>query len=81
MRSPQTIGVDPRQRGHRQFHMMFSVRVHFTGRFFSVLIPLREGPRHWGQVSARTDTTLHARITAMSARVCDAYVRFWCHGS
>ena len=46
------MGVDPDQVGSGNFHAMFSVVVHVTGRFVSELIPLAEGPRHCGQFSA-----------------------------
>ncbi len=52
MRSPQTIGVEPDQAGSCSFQLTFSVADHFTGRFFSPLMPFSDGPRHCGQFSA-----------------------------
>ena len=51
------IGVDPDHAGSATFQVMFSVGVHLTGRFLSLLRPFADGPRHCGQFSARgTDT-------------------------
>src|SRR5262245_61889964 len=50
------IGVDPLHSGIASFHAMFSSVVHLAGRFFSLLMPLSEGPRHCGQFSAWTAT-------------------------
>ena len=52
MRSRQIIGVDPLKSGMATFQATFSSAVHLTGRFFSLLTPLRLGPRHCGQFSA-----------------------------
>src|SRR6185295_4191643 len=52
MRLRQIIGVEPLKPGIATFQTTFSSVVHFTGRFFSLLIPLRAGPRHCGQFSA-----------------------------
>src|SRR5882762_5536494 len=49
---PHTIGVDPDHAGRSSFHVMFSVFDQRTGRFFSPLRPLADGPRHCGQFSA-----------------------------
>jgi hypothetical protein len=48
------IGVEPENDGSNNFHAMFSVVVQRTGRFASVLIPFKDGPRHCGQLSAWT---------------------------
>src|SRR5262249_38967947 len=42
-RSPHTIGVEPDQAGNASFQVMFSVFDHRTGRFFSLLMPFRDG--------------------------------------
>src|SRR5918993_984347 len=62
IRSRQMIGVDPLHSGIASFHAMFSSVVHLTGRFFSVLMPLSDGPRHCGQFSARA-TVIEERTT------------------
>src|SRR6185369_7787276 len=46
------IGVEPLQAGIASFQTTFSSVVHFTGRFFSLLTPLSDGPRHCGQFCA-----------------------------
>src|SRR6185295_1972745 len=51
MRSPQMMGVAPVQLGKASFHVTFSSALHLNGRFFSLLTPLSEGPRHCGQLS------------------------------
>src|SRR5215475_12611351 len=56
MRSRQMIGVEPLQPGMAVFQAMFSSVVHLTGRFFSLLTPLSDGPRHCGQLSALATT-------------------------
>src|SRR6185503_5057645 len=57
MLSPQMIGVAPVQLGIASFHVMFSWLLQRTGRFVSLLTPFMLGPRHWGQLSARTMPT------------------------
>src|SRR4030095_11484271 len=52
MRSFQMIGVAPVQLGMGIFQITFSSVLHRVGRFFSLLTPLRNGPRHCGQLSA-----------------------------
>src|SRR6476620_5527090 len=47
------IGVAPVLLGIGTFQTTFSVGLHLTGRFFSLLRPFRLGPRHCGQFSAR----------------------------
>src|SRR5204863_7016521 len=70
MRSPQMIGVDPDSAGMGSFQDTFSAWVHFTGRFFSVLMPFCAGPRHCGQFSvACKDATPHASSIAMAVRL------------
>ena len=67
IRSSQMIGVEPDNAGMASFQATFSVWDHFTGRFFSVLIPFRAGPRHCGQFSAASgfgEMTLHASTAA-----------------
>src|SRR5438093_8321538 len=46
MRSPQMMGVEPLQLGKASFQSMFSLVLQRRGRFFSLLTPLRLGPRH-----------------------------------
>src|SRR6266849_2640086 len=67
MRSPQTAGVEPAQPGVLNFQTTFFDSSHSVGRFFSLLMPLLSGPRHCGQLSART-TTPNARITMDAMR-------------
>ena len=80
MRSPQTIGVEPDHAGSASFQVMFSVFDQRTGRFFSPLMPLSDGPRHCGQFSAdsaaaaphnRTSRNRfdHATLTISDARL------------
>src|SRR5215471_19454508 len=52
MRLPQMIGVAPVLLGMESFQMTFSVVLQRSGRSFSLLVPLRFGPRHCGQFSA-----------------------------
>src|SRR6185503_11997870 len=63
IRSRQMIGVEPLKPGIAVFQTTFSSVVHLTGRFFSVLTPLSEGPRHCGQFCAWA-TTDESRQTA-----------------
>src|SRR5215510_14151562 len=42
-RSPQMIGVAPVQLGIASFQVMFSFALQRVGRFFSLLMPLRNG--------------------------------------
>src|ERR1051325_8715992 len=75
MRSRQTMGVEPLQPGIEVFQTTFSSVVHLTGRFFSLLTPLRLGPRHCGQFCAcaranesrRRDTTPRVRMFRSSS--------------
>src|SRR5262249_9833950 len=46
IRSPQMIGVAPVQLGIASFQVTFSSALQRVGRFFSLLMPLRNGPRH-----------------------------------
>src|SRR5215216_3311394 len=68
MRSRQMMGVEPLQPGMGTFHETFSSLVHLTGRFFSLLTPLRLGPRHCGQLSARVITNETSK-TVTTARL------------
>src|SRR5688572_4203679 len=68
IRSRQMIGVDPLHSGIASFQATFSSVVHFTGRFFSVLMPLSDGPRHCGQLSARAEMKVN-RTIARNLRV------------
>src|SRR5687767_15901148 len=63
------MGVEPLQPGIATFHATFSSVVHFAGRFFSVLTPLRFGPRHCGQFSARTCDEARSRIDRVISRL------------
>src|SRR6185369_16197424 len=74
MRSRQMIGVEPLQPGIATFHATFSSVVHLTGRFFSLLVPLRFGPRHCGQFSAYT-TANENSTKAITPRVRFCMVR------
>src|SRR6185295_1645560 len=78
MRSFQMIGVAPVQLGIAIFQVTFSSALHFVGRFFSALMPLRKGPRHCGQLSANavpktTKTTASGTrtrlLTSISSKV------------
>ncbi len=53
--SSQTTGVAAAGPGSGAHHLMFSVFENVVGRFFSVVEPLKNGPRHCGQFSARRD--------------------------
>src|SRR5262249_27800107 len=64
IRSRQMIGVEPLQPGIGVFQATFSSVVHLTGRFFSLLTPLSDGPRHCGQFCAWA--TNESRKTATS---------------
>src|ERR1039457_1277370 len=66
IRSPQMMGVEPLQAGIGSFHAMFSVVDHFTGRFFSPLIPLSWGPRHCGQFSASAELPSDRSVSRLS---------------
>src|SRR5829696_25942 len=68
IRSRQMIGVDPLTPGITTFQTTFSSVVHLTGRFFSLLRPLRLGPRHCGQFSACT-TANESRTRARTPKV------------
>src|SRR5678815_1356869 len=61
MRSRQIIGVEPLKPGIETFQTTFSSVVHLTGRFFSLLTPLRFGPRHCGQFCAWATTNESTR--------------------
>ena len=50
--SPQMMGVELPRLGSEAFHAIFSVALHFTGKFFSLLMPTPVAPRHMGQFSA-----------------------------
>src|SRR3954468_18333668 len=63
IRLPQTIGVDPENDGIASFHATFSVVVHLSGRFLSVLTPLRDGPRQLGQSSAAAAADTRGRAS------------------
>src|SRR3954468_22137956 len=45
IRFPQITGDDPENDGIASFHATLSAALHLIGRFFSVLMPLRDGPR------------------------------------
>src|SRR6185369_4068861 len=66
IRSRQMIGVEPLQPGIAVFQATFSSVVHLTGRFFSLLTPFSDGPRHCGQFCAWA-TTAVTKKTARSA--------------
>src|SRR5215469_2846583 len=72
--SPQMIGVEPLQLGRAIFQVTFSSVLQRVGRFFSLLMPLRKGPRHCGQLSARTNwqDSKVTRNTIVSALATDA---------
>ena len=58
----QMIGVDPLNAGNGSFHATFWVGLHVVGRFVSVLMPSRDGPRQCGHVSAAREATVEATI-------------------
>src|SRR5687767_14347569 len=64
------MGVEPLQPGMATFHATFSSVVHFAGRFFSALKPLRFGPRHCGQFSACTALRDNKMIARMPIAPC-----------
>src|SRR6266478_3997606 len=64
MRFPHTIGEEWPSPGIGVFQRMFFVGLHSSGRFFSVEMPLPEGPRHCGQSAARPGTV---KITTASS--------------
>ena len=64
MRSRQMMGVEPLTPGIATFQTTFSSVVHLTGRFFSLLTPLRSGPRHCGQFSAVAFRSKDRRVHA-----------------
>jgi hypothetical protein len=59
--SPQTAGVAPLMPGSGVFHWMPLVSFHVSGRFFSGEEPLKAGPRHCGQFSARAKSAVQAK--------------------
>ena len=63
MRSRQTIGVDPDQAGSGSVQARPSVFDQRTGRLVSLLTPFNSGPRHCGQLSARTWAVAHVERT------------------
>src|SRR5580692_3571303 len=66
---PHTIGVAPDRPGISSFQAMFSVALQCSGRFFSVLMPFMEGPRHCGQSSAGAGARITARNNTSDAQV------------
>src|SRR5436190_11221555 len=57
IRSPQTIALDPDHAGSGSRHAMFSVFDQCSGRLLSTLTPFADGPRQFGQWSARAGAT------------------------
>jgi hypothetical protein len=49
------MGVEPLKAGSGSFQATFSVALHVVGRPFSGLTPSNDGPRHCGQLPARSD--------------------------
>src|SRR5215813_13495255 len=73
--SPQMIGVEPLQLGRLTLQVTFSSVPQWVGRFFSLLMPFRNGPRHCGQFSARTnlaDSTVTRKASAIPLRTCSS---------
>jgi hypothetical protein len=63
------MGVEPDQVGRENFHVTFWVVDHLTGTLVPVLMPLSDGPRHWGQFSAEgTATSPTAMAVALTNR-------------
>src|SRR5690606_18549018 len=50
----QTAGVEPPRPGKSIFHSTFFSASHSVGTFFAGLTPSKLGPRHTGQLSAKT---------------------------
>ncbi len=67
MWSPQMIGVAPVRLGIGSFQATFSSGDHFTGSPFSLLTPLRRGPRHCGQFSAERPIPVDRPTVKVSA--------------
>src|SRR5205814_828833 len=55
-RSSQMIGVAAEVPGSGAAHFTFLFLENSAGRFFSVLEPLKKGPRHCGQFSPQAET-------------------------
>jgi hypothetical protein len=62
------IGVDPLQLGKASFQVTFSSVLHLSGRFFSALVPFKDGPRHCGQLSARA-TSIESSATIRARKI------------
>src|SRR5436190_18388228 len=75
MVSPQMIGVEPLQATIGSFQVTLSSVDHLTGRFFSLLTPLRFGPRHCGQLSAETTTNEVIQDRAVRDKASDNFRR------
>src|SRR5438445_12597331 len=60
-------GVEPAIPGNGACHTMLSVALHSVGRFISLQMPLLAGPRHCGQLSART-APVHTQPTRHTAK-------------
>src|SRR5262245_19427944 len=58
MRSPQMTGVESAMPGIGSFQTMFFFSLHSTGSLVSLQMPSLVGPRHCGQLSARTFAVL-----------------------
>src|SRR5262249_1540260 len=75
---PQMIGVEPLQLGSPTLQVTFSSALQRVGRFASPLMPFRDGPRHWGQFSARTnlaDSRVTRNASANPLRTCSLQER------
>src|SRR5688572_18287366 len=65
-RSFQTTGDDQPSPGMAVFQTIFDWACQCCGRFFSVDVPCRVGPRKPGQFSPRLTRAAHASVTAIA---------------
>src|SRR6516162_3475962 len=72
------IGVDAVLLGMASFQATFSLVLQWTGRFFSVLKPLRNGPRHCGQSSVNPGSEKAAMNIARYIWIRKFHLHPWC---
>ena len=70
---PQITGVELPWLASATFHFTFSFALHFSGRFFSVLMPCPVGPRQAGQSAASVTEAVVIRRSA-AASLCMAFL-------
>src|ERR1044072_4171935 len=76
MKSPQTIGVEPLKAGIASFQVRPASALPFIGRFFSLLVPFKLGPRHCAQFSANDRLIDHSVMkSAKRIRLTTIYLR------